>query len=248
MPGRQLLWDGCVNVRDLGGIPTEDGRETRFGAIVRADSVRRLSGAGWEALVDYGVSRIVDLRWHDELEADPPADLPVELVHVSLFGEYDPEVGRSVDALAAAEPDGASATRAVYLEFLRRYHANFGDAVVAVAGGGDGAVVVHCAAGKDRTGLVVALLLRLAGVGVNAIADDYALSESSWAPFVGEWIAAAEDERERARRIRLSACPPEAIAGVLDDVERRHGTVRAYLCAGGATDADLDRVRARLHG
>ena len=248
MATRELVWDGCVNVRDLGDIPTEDGGETRFGAIVRADSVRRLSDAGWAALVGYGVSRIVDLRWHDELAADPPSDLPVELVHVSLFGDFDPAFGHFLDELANAEPDPVSATRVVYLEFLRCYHRNFGDAVAAIAGAGDGAVVVHCAAGKDRTGLVVALLLRLAGVGVDAIADDYALSEPSWAPFVGDWIAAAESERERARRVRLSACPRDAILGVLDEVERVHGGVAGYLHAAGASDADLTALRARLRG
>ncbi len=63
MRTRELVWDGCVNVRDLGGLPTEDGRVTRFGAVVRADNVRRLSDAGWEALAGYGIRRIIDLRW-----------------------------------------------------------------------------------------------------------------------------------------------------------------------------------------
>ena len=75
---RHLAWEGCANVRDLGGHPTEDGGVTAFGAVVRADSVRRLSEAGWEQLVDYGIERIVDLRFRDELEADPPAAIPVE--------------------------------------------------------------------------------------------------------------------------------------------------------------------------
>jgi len=83
---RDLTWDGCLNVRDLGGLPTEDGGETRFDAVVRADSIGRLSDAGWAALAGYGVRRIVDLRWRDELEGDPPRALPVEVVHVSLFG------------------------------------------------------------------------------------------------------------------------------------------------------------------
>src|SRR5262249_24471543 len=74
---RELAWDGCLNVRDLGGHPTDDGGETRYGAVVRADSVRQLSDAGWAALVEYGVDTIVDLRMDQELAADPPADLPV---------------------------------------------------------------------------------------------------------------------------------------------------------------------------
>src|SRR5919204_1655163 len=79
---RDLVWEGLLNVRDLGGHSTEDGGETRFGSVVRADSVRRLSNDGWAALVDYGVKTIVDLRANEELEADPPAELPVEVLHV----------------------------------------------------------------------------------------------------------------------------------------------------------------------
>jgi len=73
---RDLLWDGLLNVRDLGGHPTEDGGETRYDSIIRADSVRQLSDQGWAALVDYGVQTIVDLRTNDELAADPPGELP----------------------------------------------------------------------------------------------------------------------------------------------------------------------------
>ncbi|MDX6511355.1 MAG: protein-tyrosine phosphatase, partial [Gaiellaceae bacterium] len=81
-----LTWEGLLNVRDLGGHPTEDGAVTRHRVVVRADALRQLSDAGWEALAGYGIARIVDLRFHDEREADPPRDLPAELVHVSLLG------------------------------------------------------------------------------------------------------------------------------------------------------------------
>ena len=70
---RDLVWDGLLNVRDLGGHPTEDGGETKFDSVVRADSVRQLSEDGWRALVDYGMKTVVDLRTNEELEADPPA-------------------------------------------------------------------------------------------------------------------------------------------------------------------------------
>jgi protein-tyrosine phosphatase len=88
---RDLLWDGCLNVRDLGGLPTADGRETRYGAVVRADSVSQLSDAGWRALVDYGVRMVLDLRGDHEREDDPPADLPVEVVHVPFMEANEAE-------------------------------------------------------------------------------------------------------------------------------------------------------------
>ena len=85
---RVLEWDGCGNVRDLGGHPLEQGGNTRFGVVIRADNVRRLTPTGWETLLEQGVRRVVDLRWHEELAEDPPIDVPVEVMHVPIFGMH----------------------------------------------------------------------------------------------------------------------------------------------------------------
>jgi protein-tyrosine phosphatase len=243
---RELIWDGCLNVRDLGGHPTEDGGETRFGAVVRADSVRGLSDEGWEALVAYGVRRIVDLRWHEELEEDPPRDLPVDAVHVPLFGQR--EEMREIDELAEGNRDPVSRRATVYRQALQRFRPNFARAIAAVAHAPPGAVVVHCAGGVDRTGLVAALLLRLAGVGNRAVADDWAASERNWGPHVGIWIAEAETEDERTFRRMLARCPPEVMVDVLADLEDRHGSVAEYLQEAGIADSELEAVRSRLLG
>jgi protein-tyrosine phosphatase len=243
---RTLLWDGCVNVRDLGGHPTEDGSETRYRRIVRADSVRGLSDAGWEALVAYGVRRIIDLRWHEELAEDPPRELPVDVIHIPLLG--DRNATREIDALLEGVSDPAVRRSTMYLEFLRRYPGNFAAAVAAVGQAPEGAALVHCAGGVDRTGLVSALLLRLAGVAPEHIADDYAASEANWASRTAEWIAEADDEEEREFRSFLARMPPEAMLAVLETLEREHGSVAEYLRTSGIADDDLERARARLRG
>jgi protein tyrosine/serine phosphatase len=242
---RDLVWDGLLNVRDLGGHPTEDGGETRWGSIVRADSVRQLTDAGWRALVDYGVRTVVDLRTERELEADPPAELPVEVVHVP-FLEDDEAVFAEADAASASAPDVATATRDVYLIFLERFHENVVAAFKAVANAPEGAVVVHCMGGKDRTGLLTAFLLRLAGVPIDEVAGDYALSEERLRPRHESWFAAATDPEELARLQRIASTPAESMLGVLEELERRYGGVAAYLRAGGATDEELEQARARL--
>jgi protein tyrosine/serine phosphatase len=242
---RTLSWDGCVNVRDLGGLPTEDGAVTRFGRVVRADSVRGLTDAGWEALVGHGVSRIVDLRWADELAEDEPRDVPVDVVHVELLGERDGPFAE-IDRRQRRLGDPTVRRRTGYTEFLESFPANFAEAVTAVAEAPEGAVVVHCAGGVDRTGLVAAFLLRLAGVGLREIGLDYAESERNWAPHVGSWIDEAPDGEEREFRRMLSRCPPEAITGVLEEVEARYGDVHAYLSEAGAPKATLAAARARL--
>jgi protein-tyrosine phosphatase len=245
-PERTLTWDGCVNVRDLGGHSTEDGRTTRFGAVVRADSIRQLSDEGWAALLDYGVSRIVDLRFHSELAMDAPRDVDVEVVHVPLLPELDDPEWVEIDPIGDAEPDALTATRAVYLEFLERRRPLFGEAISAVAGAPEGAVVVHCFGGKDRTGLVVALLLRLARVDLETIGADYALSGHNLRDMTAAWVAQADDEVERERRVRIGAAPAQAMVDVLEELERRYGSVREYLRAAGVEGAALDRATARL--
>ena len=248
MHGRTLVWDGCLNVRDLGGHPTEDGGETVFGAVVRADSVRRLTDAGWAALVDYGVRTVVDLRQHMELEADPPRELPVEVVHVPLFGSPDPgdAYWAEMDELAEAAGGLAAGKAAIYLDHLERFRSYVRDAIEAVARAPEGAVLVHCQVGKDRTGLVTALLLRLAGVAPGEIAADYAVSEERLRPASETWIAAAADEADRAFRVRLTQTPAEAMSLVLATLEARHGGVAGYLRGGGLAEADVVGVAARL--
>jgi protein-tyrosine phosphatase len=214
---------------------------------VRADSVRQLTDEGWRAVVDYGVRTIVDLRSNEELAEDPPAELPVEAVHVSFF-DNRPDVFAEVEEASETATDHAEATRRVYLIFLEHFRSNVAAAIRAVANAPQGGVVVHCHGGKDRTGLVSAFLLRLAGVSIEEIAADYALSEERLRSRHDEWFAQAADEQELARLHRMASTPAASMVGVLEELERRYGSIAGYLKAGGATDEDLERARARLRG
>ena len=246
---RELVWDGCLNVRDLGGHRTADGHETRYGAIVRADSVRQLSDAGWQALVDYGIRTVVDLRGDDERQADPPGDVPLKVLHVPFMEADDAEwkeIEADLEAASAAAADAAGATRAVYLIFLEHFHRNAVAGVRAVARAPEGGVVVHCAGGKDRTGLLTAFLLHLAGVPDEDVAADYAISEERLRPRHDAWIASAETEAERERLRRIASTPAAAMIGVFDELRRRWGGVEGYLRAGGLTDEEIELARKRL--
>jgi protein tyrosine/serine phosphatase len=106
--------------------------------------------------------------------------------------------------------------------------------------------VVHCVGGKDRTGLLCAFILHLAGVAIEDIAADYALSEERLRPRHEMWLAEAESEAEREWIRRVSRTPAEAMAGVFSELERRYGGVRAFLRGGGATEEDLELAAARL--
>jgi protein-tyrosine phosphatase len=241
-----LTWEGCLNVRDLGGLPTEDGRRTRLGGVVRADNVRTLTDEGWRALADHGVQRIVDLRWPEELVDDQPRDVEIEVVHVSVLGEaYDPEYVKELDAHLAGVDDVADHYAWSYVDFLERYRERFGRVFAAIADA-DGTVVVHCVAGKDRTGLVSAVLLRLAGVDHATIGADYALSADNLRPRREAWLQEARDEQERAKLEKLVHTPAGAMTRVVEEIERRYGDVASYLRAAGLSDEQVGRLRERL--
>jgi protein tyrosine/serine phosphatase len=241
-----LAWDGCLNVRDLGGLPTEDGRRTRLGAVVRSDNVRGLTDDGWRALAEHGVQRIVDLRFPEELAEDQPRDVDIDVVHVSVLGEgFDPEYVQELDAHLASVDDVADHYAWSYVDFLERYRDRFGEAFAAIADA-DGTVVVHCVAGKDRTGLVAAVLLRLAGVDEDTIGADYALTADNLRPRWDAWLREERDDAERAKLQKLQHTPAGAMTRVVQEIERRYGDVASYLRAAGLTDEQVDRLRERL--
>ncbi len=234
---RALDWDGCSNVRDLGGIPVEQGGETQRGVFVRADNIRRLSDHGWASLAGHGVVRVVDLRLPEELAQDPPRDLELEVIHISLVGEVDPNFHEHVDEYATSADYWAW----VYVWILENRRDTIARALAALADA-EGIVLFHCAGGKDRTGIVAALALRAAGVSIDETVRDYALSVG----LSRDWVDAAPDEQERARRVLLTTSPPEAMARALEHVDRELGGVDEYLRSSGLEEASIARLRNRL--
>jgi protein-tyrosine phosphatase len=235
IPERVLRWDGCVNVRDLGGLPLADGGETAFRVVVRADSLPALTDAGRRSLVEYGVSLVVNLRpQREDDEEDPVEALPVPVVRLPM------------------DPRGLSAAwewpsmQEAYLELADHFRAEFARALTALGNAAPPAAI-HCAGGRDRAGIACGMALWLAGVELDAIAADHALSDESWGPYNAEWLAAAPDEQERERRRRITQPAGRTLAEVLGEIERREG-IRNLLLGAGAEEAALDRLVARLRG
>jgi protein tyrosine/serine phosphatase len=248
--------DGAVNVRDLGDLPTEDGHKTARASLLRADNLQELSPADVTKLVrDFGVTTVVDLRSTNELEAEGPAPLDAVAGVRHAHHPVLPEVGRNTDVVADAllarerldqsrYPDDPVCGH--YLGYLEDRPDQVVGALRSIAHA-DGAALVHCAAGKDRTGVVVALALTVAGVPASAVAADYAASAER-----------AEAITSRLRRSRLYAPDvnskpadlqwprAETMTAFLEQMDARYGGVAAWLSTHGLSDEDLDALRVRL--
>jgi protein-tyrosine phosphatase len=248
---RVLQWEGCFNVRDLGGLPTSGGGRIRRGAVVRSDHLCRLTGSGRASLLEHGVRTIVDVRFPDEVASDwdsyPFRDSTTDPAVRYVNAPFN--IGRdqaSHDEIHAAYRTAASRGELNRLD-LDWSAPGIASAVAAIADAPLGAVVVHCHGGKDRTGAVIALLLALLGVPDDAIADDYALSGVNLEPLISEWLDHMSDEPAERARLRILATPNrEAMLEMLDHLRTRYGSAESYLRAGGLTDDQAARLRSRL--
>jgi protein-tyrosine phosphatase len=230
--GRDLAWDGCLNVRDLGGIATATGT-TAFGVYVRADNVGQLSAAGWDDALRYGIRSVLDLRSEPERDLDPPPR--VELVHerISLFAHFDDNPDYRADLLerVGALPL-AERHRVLYREALDLDAGAFARACAFLAVA-DGAVLFHCVGGKDRTGLLAALILRLVDADRDAIERDY--------------TASAEQLRgRRGLPPHANAAEPGVVNAVLDELAEQDGGLAGYLRRAGLPSEAVVRLGARL--
>jgi protein tyrosine/serine phosphatase len=225
-----LDWPGLANARDLGGLPVEGGT-VREGALIRTESLTRLEDP--DVLREAGVSLIVDLR------------RPGESVEPHPFADEDLYVNLPVEDPADAK--GITSTMgALYLDMLDARPELFAQALGSMADAERGAVLVHCAAGKDRTGLVVALALSVAGAEPDVVAADYAVTGDRLSPYVEGYLATIEDEKQREFWRGHQATPVEFMLRVLEHLDEKYGGVEAYLRSGGMTDDQLSALRERL--
>ncbi|TDW95583.1 protein-tyrosine phosphatase [Kribbella pratensis] len=229
-----LDWPGCRNVRDVGGLPTADGRVVREGVLIRADSLQYLNADGIEAVRRSGVSRILDLRGDGEVAIAPTPFTGTPLaVRQSLADLADPDHGQATIVAACTW-------------MLDKRPELFAAAVKAIADEQDGAVVVHCHGGKDRTGMIVALALSVAGVPEEEIVADYYLTQSRLAHWLEEQLAEEPDVAKHPEMIEFRDTRAESIVAILRHLDEEYGGPEAYLRHGGLTDEDLEKLRARL--
>jgi protein tyrosine/serine phosphatase len=228
--GRELSWDGCVNVRDLGGLG-----QIRQGAVVRTEDLRRLSGAGWAAAWAHGVRTVVDLRDADECVPDrAPRPERITTVHVPLYPVGTPfyEHWKKIDNLSSP---------LYFPAMLAEHPQSVIAAARVIANAAPGCVVFHCVGGKDRTGLLALVLLTVAGATPEEIIEDYLLSY----------------DRMKQRYDEIGAC--DQLTAVNELLASRDTTIEAlltstiaslampgFLLDNGLSGTELAALRTRL--
>ncbi len=244
-PRRVLHWDACYNVRDVGGYDTVDGRRTRWGALLRGDNLCRLTHEGQAALVAHGMRTIIDLRSPSEQIAPHPFADPNG--HDGLLTYLNLPLLDERDSTGMAEINADPSLQKLYAVILHRYGARVARVMKAVAEAPAGGVLVHCHAGKDRTGVVAALLLALAGVPADTIAEDYALSDGLLQPLYATTpLSGGPASIKRDTVAQQLSSPSGVMLATLTHLDTMYGSVRAYLEAQGASTRDMERIKERL--
>ena len=250
--------EGAVNVRDLGGLPTEDGRRTAEAQLLRADNLQELSPSDVAKLVrDIGVTTVVDLRSSNELRSEGPAPLDAVAGVRHAHHPVLPELGSNTDVIAEALLTKADHDKLRYPDdpvcgHYLGYLEDRPDQIVAALRSiahSEGAALVHCAAGKDRTGVVVALALTVAGVRPEDVVEDYAASGDRTEAVLARLRRSRTYARDiDSKPVTAHRVRPETMAAFLEQMGSRYGGVARWLTEHSFSAEDLRLLRVKLRG
>ena len=229
---------GTVNFRDVGGYQSSDGRFIRWGRLYRADSLNNLTDEDRDEIRHLGVATVIDLRSSAEVESGrfPIEDIPVDFHHLPLVDEVaDPESFAMTPGLLAA----------MYVDMLDEAGEHITTAIEVLANPASQPAIIHCTAGKDRTGVLIALILGLLGISEEVIVEDYAMSAKSMHklkerlaeryPDFADQILAADD---------MFSAAPANMENLLTVIDERWGSIEGYADHLGISPATIERLRS----
>lgn len=234
---RHRHWPGFLNARTLAGVPTHDGHIGE-GRLYRSDEPLGPVAATTEALAGEGIRTVLDLRSAHETDKRPSILAGEALYIVSPL--VDPRMDRLRDP--ASENDLLD----LYRGSVDRNGRTISESILRIVHAPAGGVLVHCAAGKDRTGILVAVLLDALGTPEADIIDDYVHTEGRLAPYFARELAAIDDPARRERLASRQHATAETMSGLLDHLRRVHGGGAEYLHRHGLSKLDLRLLARRL--
>lgn len=242
---RRVPLTGAYNFRDIGGYPALNGRRTRWGRVYRSSTLHRLTDEDVLYLENLGVRTVYDLRSLTEAERDPSRLLDRAGIHVFHNPIYNPVAPLDSDSVALPGMSFRMAER--YCQTLDHNQANFRKILELLADENTFPFVVHCVGGKDRTGVTIALILRVLGVPDEIILDDYVLTNTYFAPRREQSYARMLEKGHTPEVIhQLIDVDPEWMEEALAHLDRDWGTVERYLLEAGVTRDTLASVQRNL--
>ena len=236
---RRLQFQGCFNFRDLGGLETGDGRVVRERRFFRSDALHRLTPEDVAAMSELQIATLLDLRSSAEIEAEATGllrDGGVHHLHSPLMDDITTDA-RDYRDLPMEQ---------LYAQMLGSGGAGLARVFAALAEATTYPAIVHCAAGKDRTGITVALVLRTLGVPDEAIIVDYALTDDCMTEMVAAMRASRGGERSEDVPAHYLRAMPETMQAFLSILDERYGSTENYLRGIGVTTEQLVGVRDQL--
>ncbi len=240
LPDRLISLEGAVNFRDIGGYRTADGRTTRWRRLFRADGLSRLTDADLDVLRQLGVCTVIDLRTSYEVDQ---GTFPVERMTVTFH--HHPLLDELPDPERFTMTPGILATQ--YKRMARDAAGQIAGALTVLAAEDSLPAVVHCTAGKDRTGVLTAVLLSLLGVPDEVIVADYHRSADAMVALRAKLIERYPEGRDTISAAdEMFAARPEYMAGLLEDLAAEYGTIAAYAEAAGVDAGTVARLQAVL--
>jgi protein tyrosine/serine phosphatase len=236
---REILLDGSVNFRDLGGLETKNGESVRRGMVFRSDALHGLTPIDLEKLAELRIATLIDLRSDDEVIKSGPSPL-VEtgtlVLRHSIIGTVtaprDVDLSKPMEVMYAGFlTSGSSVIGTIFTSLAREEHLP---------------TVIHCAAGKDRTGITIALLLRVLGVADELIAHDYSITDRNMERLRARLIPAMVDGKPINYPPHVMRAMPETMLAFLQALDETYGSAEDYLITTGISTTQLDTIRKRL--
>lgn len=234
---RGVELEGTANLRDIGGYPTMDGQATRWRTVYRSGSLDELSADDVERVCRLGIRTLIDLRRDGEGTAEPGWIRSTDVEVVRL-----PSANPASSALALGVYDAVG----LYLADLDGRGHDFAELLSVVSHPGRLPALVQCSGGKDRTGMMIGLLLCLLGVDDVVVAEDYALSDEFRTRDPDGFALASDRVAAAGLDPEVLRTRPTTMIGFLNGIGARHGSVRAFVGAAGVSAHTVDRVRSNL--
>lgn len=242
MTDRYLNLDGTINLRELGGYRTHDQRETKRGVLLRSGNLDQVPPASQQALIDYGVNTIIDLR--DQWEQVTYPNVFANSEHVTYYNL--PLMGDGDDGLRQ-QMENAPDLSSIYILALEHRKPQVRRIIEQIANKPRGCAIIHCVSGKDRTGQIAALVLGAVGVEEETIIEDYALTDKYINRQRQQWTEQAGNNKEAVKRLKRDmSAKAQNMRDMIAYLKTNYGGMTGYLQAIGLSDQTLQLLRDTL--